>query len=163
MKEYVTKRFKELIENATKKDLEVLTAIFEGLKSEDNAKSPYVNRLYHFEREIKDNTITMTMPISPIVLNSIGITHGGVIATLIDTAIGTLANVTVAPEGNAAVTTDISVRYLRAAKGGKLTCEGTILHKGKKTMVLEGKVYSEDGTLCAHSTGNFFIIPRPQS
>ncbi|RFU71147.1 PaaI family thioesterase [Peribacillus saganii] len=161
MKEHVTKRFNEFIEKATEKDMEVLAAIFEGLQAEGNAKSPYVNRLFHFEREIKDNSITMTAPIAPITYNSLGIAHGGVIATLIDTAIGTLANVTVSSEGNAAVTTDISVRYLKAAKGGTLTCQGTILHKGKKTMILEGRVYTEEGVLCAHSTANFFIIPRP--
>lgn len=152
-------QFNRIAEAADEKELLVLKHVIEGLQKKKQKNGSFVNRLFQFETKVDGDGIEMSMPITPLVQNSLDIVHGGVIATLIDTAMGTLIN-TFLPEGKAVVTTELQTHYLKPAKGDKLTCICSILHKGGKIIVLEGKVYRNDGALCAHSTASFFVVDR---
>lgn len=152
--------FQELAITADESELRVLSGIISSLQTKRKKKRySYISNLLQLNKQVISDgtTLSMLMPITPLVHNELNITHGGVIATLIDTAMGTLASSTV-PEGYATVTTDIQVRYVKPAIGEQLTCTCNLIHKGSKTIILEGKVYRDDGLLCAVSTGSFFIV-----
>ncbi|QFT88744.1 hypothetical protein FIU87_08815 [Bacillus sp. THAF10] len=104
-------------------------------------------------------TLTMEIPNSPLLQNSLDILHGGLTATLLDSAMGTLA-FKIIPENCAAVTTEMKVNFVAKGVGNSFKCISNVIHQGSKILVMEGKVYREDGTLIAHSTGSFFIIPK---
>lgn len=60
-----------------------------------------------------------------------------------------------------ATTTDLSIRFLRAAKRGDLVSEGRILKAGKRLVVCDVlvRVDGEPDTIC-HATGTYSIPPR---
>ncbi|WP_108669815.1 PaaI family thioesterase [Peribacillus acanthi] len=149
----------QIIENGNEEELIAIKAFLEGIATSRKSQTTYINSMFQFSREWQGEKFIMKMPINPLTFNNLGIVHGGVTATLIDTAIGTHANL-ILDEHLAAVTTDLQVRYLKVASGKELICESTLLHKGRQTIVLEGKVMRDDGTLCAVATGNFFIVSR---
>ena len=150
---------KDILENGSEADKQVLDQAITGISQKQRRKQTYINLLFGLETELITDGLVMTMPVTPLVHNTLGIVHGGIITTLADTAMGTLANAMV-PDGQAAVTTEIQVHFLKEAAGSSLSCNCSILHKGRKTMVFECKVFREDGILCGHSTGSFFVVPK---
>ena len=88
--------------------------------------------------------------------NPIGMVHGGIAATILDSCMGCAVHTTLAA-GVGYTTTDLQVRYIRAMGGatGRVLAEGRVVHAGRRTATAEGRVFAEDDeTLIAHgSTG----------
>ncbi|MFN0196194.1 MAG: PaaI family thioesterase [Planctomycetaceae bacterium] len=94
-------------------------------------------------------------------LRSLGILHGGVVATLLDTAMGVSAN-SVAPADHHVVTIQLGVNFIRTAeKGDSLIATGEVLHKGRKTIVTRGEVRNAGNELVALGTATFMVLPLP--
>ncbi|MEB3101634.1 PaaI family thioesterase [Ferviditalea candida] len=89
-------------------------------------------------------------------LNPIGILHGGVSATMLDTVMG--ITVSMARHGEKVVTTTLNVHYLSPFKEGKVYAEGEIVHQSRKTLTAESRLTDENGNLCVFATGSFRII-----
>src|SRR6478672_2031843 len=107
--------FQKLAKSADETELAVLSGIISGIQvKREQKKYSYISSLLQLNKDVsqQDTSLTMTMPNTPLVHNELKITHGGMIATLIDSGMGILANSTV-PEGYATVTTDIQVRYVK--------------------------------------------------
>src|SRR6266478_9696929 len=69
------------------------------------------------------------------------IVHGGVIFTLADTAMS-MALMSVIPEGSRFGTIEAKVNFLLPVRSGELLAEGTLVHKGRSTAVVEATVYN---------------------
>ena len=92
-------------------------------------------------------------------LNPHGLLHGGAIYTMIDTSMGG-ATMGTLPVGEACATIEIKVSYLAAVRGGTLTCDTSVLKKGRNVVFLESRVTDDAGKLVAAATGSFAVI-RP--
>jgi len=86
-----------------------------------------------------------------------GFAHGGVSASLIDSAVG-LALCTMIDHGSAITTIDLQVSFLAPAKPGSLTARGRIIHKGKRTAVGDCQVTDEKGKLVSKGTATYVIL-----
>jgi uncharacterized protein (TIGR00369 family) len=88
--------------------------------------------------------------------NPIGMVHGGIAATILDSCMGCAVHTTL-PAGVGYTTTDVQLRYIRAMGGatGRVLAEGRVVHAGRRTATAEGRVFTQDDeTLIAHgSTG----------
>ena len=95
-------------------------------------------------------------------LNPLGIVHGGWISTLLDSAMGCAVHSTLRP-GNGYTTVDMTVTFVRAVSpaSGRLTCEGKIVHSGKRIASAEGRVFDATGKLMAHGTETCMILKIP--
>ncbi|GIU98605.1 MAG: aromatic compound degradation protein PaaI [Actinomycetota bacterium] len=91
--------------------------------------------------------------------NLLGIVHGGVIATLADTATG-LAYRTVLEPGTQHVTTQLNVTYLAAGRGGRLVARGRVVKRGRRTGYAEADVLDGEGRLLARATALFAVLPE---
>ena len=93
--------------------------------------------------------------------NPIGVVHGGVAATLLDSAMGCAVHSTL-PAGASYTTLEIKVNYIRpmSAETGLLRCEANIIHVGGRTATAEGKIVDQKGKLYAHGTTTCIIF-RP--
>ncbi len=149
------------IQEAENEDLEILKEVLQAIqnKQAQGQGVGFIGALLQMERKIDDQKCEISIPINPVVLNSLGIVHGGITATLIDSAMGSLAN-SLLPEGYATVTTGLNIHYIAPGIGESLRCEAQIEHKGTKTMVLSATVFRPDGKKVAKSTGSFFIIEK---
>ena len=150
----------EVLQNALEEDQDVLELILTGLKKKQyHEKSSYINAILHAEGEFKNGQFTIKIPNTPIIQNALTIVHGGITATLLDSAMGGLVH-HILPPDKTVVTSEIKINYVAPGVGKELVCTTDIIHKGNKTVVTEGRVYRDDGTLIAHSTASFFIINR---
>jgi len=93
-------------------------------------------------------------------LNPMGTLHGGVIATLLDSAMGTALHTTL-PLTTGYTTLQLNVHYLKAPKVGDpmVLAIGQLVHRGRRTATAEARlVRSDDGTLLAHATSHLLIL-----
>jgi uncharacterized protein (TIGR00369 family) len=93
--------------------------------------------------------------------NPIGSVHGGVFATLCDSACGCAVH-SLLPAGALYTSLDLATRFIRPVTTGTgpLRCEGTVQHLGARTALAEARLTGEDGKLYAHATSNC-LISRP--
>jgi uncharacterized protein (TIGR00369 family) len=150
------------LQNASEEEEQVLKQILEGLKrKQEGVNGSYLGGLLKANSTFneKEQQLEMIIPTNPIIQNSLNIVHGGITATLIDSAMGTLVH-RILPSDVYAVTSEIKINYVAPGVGKEFTCITSIIHKGSKTIVCEGRVLRDDGVLIAHSTASFFIIPR---
>jgi uncharacterized protein (TIGR00369 family) len=95
--------------------------------------------------------------------NPIGSVHGGVMATLCDSACGCAVQ-SVLPAGSYYTSLDLSVKFLRPVTSatGPMTCEGTVTHIGSRSALAQARLTDADGKLYAHATSRCLIF-RPQA
>jgi len=91
-------------------------------------------------------------------LNSAGIVHGGVLASLLDCAAGA-AIFSVLPDTEFAPTTTMSISYLSAVSDGALIAKAKVQKKGRRMVYCESAVYSES-TLLATAQLSFMVMRR---
>lgn len=91
--------------------------------------------------------------------NPIGVVHGGVAATLLDSALGCAVHSTLAA-GSAYTTLEIKVNYIRpmTVATGPVRCEARVIHQGSRTATAEGRIEDEQGKLYAHGTTTCIIL-----
>jgi uncharacterized protein (TIGR00369 family) len=93
--------------------------------------------------------------------NPIGSVHGGVYATLCDSACGCAVH-SMLPAGAYYTSLDLAVRFLRPVTSGtgRLRCEGTVEHLGSRTALAIARLTDQAGKLYAHATSSCLIV-RP--
>ncbi|MFT3806321.1 PaaI family thioesterase [Arenimonas sp.] len=91
-------------------------------------------------------------------LQPFGIVHGGVLATLIDTATF-WAGFMRLPEDAGLVNVDLKLNYLKAVVGGRLRVEGECLRAGRQISYTTASVYDAAGELVAHGTSTLMALP----
>jgi uncharacterized protein (TIGR00369 family) len=92
--------------------------------------------------------------------NPIGSVHGGLAATLLDSAMGCAVHSTL-PEGSGYTTLELKVNFTRpiTVDTGRILCEGTVVHRGGRVATAEGRVWAErSGKLLAHGTTTCLIF-----
>ena len=100
------------------------------------------------------------LPLSGFLMNRQGIPHGGVHATLLDTAMGFAGCFTGDPQiRQMALTLSLTVNYLGIAGGERLIAEGRRTGGGRKTYFAEGQVTDTSGQIVATATGVFKYRP----
>jgi uncharacterized protein (TIGR00369 family) len=92
--------------------------------------------------------------------NPIGSVHGGIAATLLDSAMG-CAIQTALPAGTRYTTADLHVRYLRpmTAETGRVLATGTLIGAGRRQATAEGRVEVQvTGKLIATGTTGCIVL-----
>jgi len=94
-------------------------------------------------------------------LNINGVVHGGVYATILDTAMGA-AVVSLLNPGETTATTSLYVEFLRAAReGDTLTARGRIQRRGRHIAFVEGDLHGADGQRLSQARGTWYIWSKP--
>ncbi len=111
--------------------------------------------------EIGDGQATFTVEPAEYHYNPIGMVHGGLAATLLDSAMGCAIH-TKLPANVGYTTLEIKVNYIRpmTIETGKVRCEGKIIHVGNRTAIAEGKILDANDKIYAHATTTCMIF-RP--
>jgi uncharacterized protein (TIGR00369 family) len=90
-------------------------------------------------------------------LNLQGLLHGGVIATLADTATG-LAVRSMVPAGRRHVTIQLDVHYLSPGRPGRITAVGTTVRVGSQIAYAEADIRDGAGRLLARATATVAVM-----
>ncbi len=91
-------------------------------------------------------------------LQPYGIVHGGVVATLIDTATFWAVFMRV-PEDAGLVNIDLKLNYLKPVVDKRLKARGRAIRSGKTISYAEARVLDADGELIAHGASTLMTLP----
>ena len=100
---------------------------------------------------------TVSGLVVPRHLNINRVVHGGVYATILDTAMGA-AVVTTLADGETTATTSLYVEFLRSAReGDELIARGNLLRRGRHLAFVEGHLTDADGRPLSQAHGTWYI------
>ncbi len=137
--------------------LDYLRAIQDG-----EIPPPPVAVLFGMDRpRIEPGHAVFEMPVGEHLYNPIGTVHGGVLATLLDSAMGCAVHSTL-PAGVGYTTVDLAVTYLRPVTrdSGRLRCEAEVIHAGRTVATARAQLVDGNDKLCATATTTCLIL-RP--
>jgi len=124
--------------------------------------SPFYKLLNMKIEEVGDNYARLSIEIDERHIQFLRTVHGGVIASLADSAaawaIYGSKNVKGIP-----VTVEMKINFLKPVKSGKLVAEARNLHKGSTIFVSDVEVKNSRGTLIAKSLVTYYIVKSKQS
>ena len=86
-----------------------------------------------------------------------GILHGGVTATLVDTAMA-YAVITCLSEEEKASTVDLTVHYLRPHSEGAFKCTAKVVRAGRKVFTVSADVFNQQGKLFATAISTYMKV-----
>jgi len=111
--------------------------------------------------DVQEGRVTFTVQPAEYHYNPIGTVHGGLAATLLDSAMGCAVHSTL-PVGASYTTLDLHVTFVRpiAHDTGKLTCTGELVHLGGRVATAQGRLTDEAGKLYAHGVTTCMVF-RP--
>ncbi|MGE0501010.1 MAG: PaaI family thioesterase [Rhizobiaceae bacterium] len=92
-------------------------------------------------------------------LNPLGTIHGGWISTILDSAMGCAVHSMLEP-GQLYTTTSMTINFVRAltASSGRVRCEATAVHTGRRLATSEGRLVDDRGRLVAHGSETCMIL-----
>jgi uncharacterized protein (TIGR00369 family) len=92
--------------------------------------------------------------------NPIGVVHGGLAATLLDSAMGCAVQTTL-PAGTGYTTLELKTNFVRpmTRETGRVVCDAKVVHAGSRVATAEGRIYVEEtGKLIAHGTTTCIVL-----
>ena len=120
--------------------------------------SPFPSHLPFRLVAMAENSSRVELDIAPCHLQPFGIVHGGVIATLIDTATFWAGFSTIAEDAGL-VNVDIKLNYLATARSGRLVATGRTIRSGRTLCYTEATITGDGDTLVAHGTSTLMVLP----
>jgi len=92
---------------------------------------------------VEEGKVVMKMEVTEKVHQPFGFLHGGASVALAESvaSVGTFSMID--QENQLAFGLEINANHLRSVREGTVTAIGTVLHKGKSTMVWDIKIFSE--------------------
>jgi uncharacterized protein (TIGR00369 family) len=109
--------------------------------------------------EVTPGRTVFSMLADEIHENPMGTMHGGIVATLVDTAMGCALS-SLLPSDAGFTTLELKTNFVRAITQatGRVYAEGTVVHSGGRVAMTEAKVRDDSGALYAHATSTCLIM-----
>jgi len=120
--------------------------------------SPFPDHMSMRLSAIELDKAVIELRTGPCHLQPYGIVHGGVLATLIDTATFWAVYMRI-PEESGLVNIDLKLNYLRPVESGLLIAEGRAIRSGNSISYAETNVLNEKRELVAHGTSTLMTLP----
>ncbi len=133
----------------TMRGLDYLQAVARG----DVPPPPILSLLGIEIGEVREGQVIFLVEPAEYHYNPIGTVHGGVTATLCDTAMA-MTIYALLPAGVNCTTLELKVNFVRAVTEatGRVSCIGSVIHLGGRIATAEARVVDRDGSVYAHAT-----------
>jgi len=92
----------------------------------------------------------------------VGLLHGGVLSTLVESICSRATALAVLDQGMAAMGQSISVSFIRPVTEGGAEVAARARHRGRTTWVWDAEVRDDDDRLCALAQMTIAVRPLPQ-
>lgn len=122
---------------------------------------PVAHLLGFYATEVGDGRVVFAYEPHESHYNPLGTVHGGVLASVIDAAVGCAVH-TKLPQGVGYTTLALNTIFVRPvlATTGPMRCEANAIHVGRTVATAEATLKDEGGKLYAHATATQHIL-RP--
>jgi uncharacterized protein (TIGR00369 family) len=138
--------------------LETLEALRDGV-----LPPPPISRLFAMDIvAVSEGRVEFRCDVDESAYNPIGVVHGGLVCTLLDTVAGCAVHSTL-PRGTGYTSIELKVNYLRPvhAGSGPLTAVGTVVKPGRRVAFAEGEVRDASGATVATASSSLLVFPLP--
>ncbi|MGG5577975.1 PaaI family thioesterase [Myroides sp. C15-4] len=134
---------------------EILVRVLEGTLPQ----APTLDTIGSTLRTVEKGQAVFELQPSVFLYNLIGTIHGGVISTVLDTAIGCSLLTTLAA-GESFTSLDLKVNFLKKITKDSpvLHTHTTIIHQGRTTAYMESRLLDQAGTVYAHAVSTCMIF-----
>lgn len=122
--------------------------------------APPIARLVDFTfTEVEPGRVTATLTPREFHYNPIGVVHGGIASTLLDTVMA-CAIQTGLPVGVLYTTVELSINFIRPllATTGEIRAIGEVIHSGRRLAMAHGRIEDAAGKLYAHGKTTCMIV-----
>ena len=111
---------------------------------------------------VEEGRVEFSCLVDESVYNPIGVVHGGLVCTLLDTVAGCAVHSTL-PRGTGYTSIELKVTYLRAvtADSGPLRAVGRVIKTGRRVAFAEGEVLDAAGRSVATASSSLLVFPIP--
>jgi uncharacterized protein (TIGR00369 family) len=134
-------------------------ALVQGLVDGSLPLNTIAQTLGYDVSEAESGRVVVTLVPNDSHLNPSGTVHGGLAATLLDSAMG-LAIWSTLEKGFGQTTLEFKISLIRPITPGMgvIRAEGTVLNRGRRVGTAEGRIIDERGRLLAHGTTTCLIF-----
>ena len=123
------------------------------------AAVPYAKFLGLELGDVASGEATLHLDVRAELKQDQGVVHGGVVASLIDTA-SAFAVLTRIEIDERVTTTDLTIHYLRPITEGRMTANARVIRGGRRLFVLSVDVFNDRRTLVATAVTTYIKIPQ---
>jgi uncharacterized protein (TIGR00369 family) len=124
--------------------------------SDETGPGGFAGRLGAVVEKADEGTAHLGFEATEEHLNPAGTVHGGVLATLVDTAMGTAVR-SATGDGDVPATSQLTVTYLRPGKPGRLQVTARVRTRGEHLTVCEADI-EQDGRSLVHAVATFALL-----
>ncbi|MED4970126.1 MULTISPECIES: hotdog fold thioesterase [Parageobacillus] len=110
--------------------------------------------------ELGEGRVVATMPVDHRTHQPFGLLHGGASVALAETVASIGAYALIDQETENVVGLEINANHVCAVRNGTVTATGTVLHRGKTTMVWDIKIVDEQQRLVCVSRCTIAVIKK---
>lgn len=135
--------------------------VLEGMVAGKIAAPPTI-RLLGIELDvIREGHVEMSLEPAEYLYNTIGMVHGGIVSTLLDSAMGSAVNTRLDAQ-TGCTTLNLHVNFVRPVtiEAGRVRAIGRVLHLGSRTATAEGTLVDATGRLYGHASSTLLLTPR---
>lgn len=120
--------------------------------------TPFAQNLGMKIVKLKPGYAELSMAYQKRLCQPYGFMHGGAIAALADTVAATAIHTLLEPEDKM-VSIELKINYLAPVTKGKIVAGAKVIHKGRKTAVVDVDIKDSEGKLCAKSIVTYMLFP----
>ena len=118
---------------------------------------PYAKLLGLELDDIGSGTATLALNVRHDLTQNMGLVHGGVIASLIDSATAFAILSLLAPTERV-TTVDLTISYLRPVATGRLSAVAKVVRAGRRLFVVSAEVFDEEGRLASTALSTYIKV-----
>lgn len=118
---------------------------------------PFVHLLKVELGEVKRGAASLHLEVRDELRQNNGVVHGGVIASLVDTA-AAFAIITSLEKDQTTTTVDLTIHYLRPLLTGRVTAQARVLRAGRRILTIRVDVLDESQALAATALTSFIRL-----
>jgi uncharacterized protein (TIGR00369 family) len=133
-----------------------------SLSKEYGTPLPFIDHLGIERVPGHEGRALLALEIKPAFRNSWNAAHGGVIMTLLDSAMSLAARLHLQGAPGGIMTIEMNAKFISPGTGCRLAAEGRVIGGGKATLFCEAEVHDETGTLVAKGMGTLKAVKKKE-
>jgi uncharacterized protein (TIGR00369 family) len=120
---------------------------------------PFLKLLGIEVESVTPGTATLVLPLREELMRNDRIVHGGVVASLIDSAFA-FAIIPILGEGERTVTVDLTIHYLRPVSSGAAKAVARVVRAGRRVITVSAELFDENEKLAATALSTYLRITQ---
>jgi uncharacterized protein (TIGR00369 family) len=118
---------------------------------------PFLKLLGAEVETVAPGSATLLLPLRAELMRNDNIVHGGVMASLIDSAFA-FAIIPILGEGERTVTVDLTIHYLRPLSNGTVRASARVVRAGRRVITVSADLFDENDKLAATALSTYLRV-----